>query len=232
MSQTRLLTAFFDSMADAQRAVDRLAEMGVPRSDIQMTAGADTTSTGVTTDTSGNYEEMGFWASLKSLFVPEEDRHTYAEGLRRGGYLVSLHPTQSQYDKAEAILDDEGTVNLDERQQSWRSEGWAGFQQQSGNIATAAGLGEMAGSVGGVTPGMSSAGMSAADGGMSTTGIGAGATSEGTSEGFRGTTSGASTTGRDMVEVIPVVDEQLPVGKREVDNGRVRVRSYVVKTPV
>ena len=33
-------------------------------------------------------------------------------------------------------------------------------------------------------------------------------------------------------EVIPVYEEQLRVGKRDVDHGRVRVRSYVVATPV
>jgi len=33
-------------------------------------------------------------------------------------------------------------------------------------------------------------------------------------------------------QVIPIVEEQLTVGKREVNRGGVRVRSYVVETPV
>lgn len=33
-------------------------------------------------------------------------------------------------------------------------------------------------------------------------------------------------------QVIPLVEEQLSIGKREVERGRVRVRSYVVETPV
>jgi len=33
-------------------------------------------------------------------------------------------------------------------------------------------------------------------------------------------------------EVIPVIEERLRVGKREVGHGRVRIRSYVVETPV
>jgi uncharacterized protein (TIGR02271 family) len=40
----------------------------------------------------------------------------------------------------------------------------------------------------------------------------------------------ASGAGND--EVIPVYEEQLRVGKRDVNHGRVRVRSYVVETPV
>ena len=38
------------------------------------------------------------------------------------------------------------------------------------------------------------------------------------------------TGGRD--EVIPLTEEQLKVGKRDVSHGRVRVRSYVVEEPV
>ena len=33
-----------------------------------------------------------------------------------------------QYDTALDILDDEGSVNLDERAESWRSEGWGGYE--------------------------------------------------------------------------------------------------------
>ena len=33
---------------------------------------------------------VSFWDSLRDLFLPDEDRDTYAEGLRRGGYLVSV----------------------------------------------------------------------------------------------------------------------------------------------
>jgi uncharacterized protein (TIGR02271 family) len=44
-------------------------------------------------------------------------------------------------------------------------------------------------------------------------------------------TSGTARTGGGE-ERIPVVEERLSVGKREVGHGRVRVRSYVVETPV
>jgi uncharacterized protein (TIGR02271 family) len=38
--------------------------------------------------------------------------------------------------------------------------------------------------------------------------------------------------GMDNSDVIPVVEEQLKVGKRQVNKGRVKVRSYAVETPV
>src|SRR4051812_38918097 len=51
----------------------------------------------------------------------------------------------------------------------------------------------------------------------------------------RDTTAGTSTAtdvvGRPHEEVIPVYEEQLRVGKREVSRGSVRVRSYVVEEP-
>jgi hypothetical protein len=46
------------------------------------------------------------------------------------------------------------------------------------------------------------------------------------------TTAPTGPVGTDREERIPVAEERLNVGKREVNQGRVRVRSYVVETPV
>lgn len=71
----------------------------------------------------------GFCDSLGDLFMPEEDRYSYAEGLSRGGQLLTVSGLDSgDYDTVLDILDDEGTVNLDERKASWRSEGWNGYE--------------------------------------------------------------------------------------------------------
>ena len=34
-------------------------------------------------------EDKGFWDSVKDIFMPEDDRDTFAEGVRRGGYLLT-----------------------------------------------------------------------------------------------------------------------------------------------
>ena len=71
----------------------------------------------------------GFWDSLGDLLMPEEDRYSYAEGLSRGGQLLTVSGvTDTEYETVLDILDDEGTVNLDEREASWRSEGWGGYE--------------------------------------------------------------------------------------------------------
>ncbi|MFQ8433671.1 hypothetical protein ACLJK8_20380 [Amaricoccus sp. W119] len=40
--------------------------------------------------------------------MPEDDRYAYAEGLSRGGFLVSLYTSQENRDWILDILDDEG----------------------------------------------------------------------------------------------------------------------------
>ncbi len=126
---TTSVSALFDSQADAERAVDRLVAAGVPRAQIRTVDGASSTG-GTTTASSG--EDRGFWDSLADFFFPEEDRYSYAEGLSRGGCLVAVSElSASEYETALDILDDEGTVNLDEREQNWRSEGWGGYETSS-----------------------------------------------------------------------------------------------------
>src|SRR5918993_3100537 len=179
----RIITAFFDNKKDASEAVERLPRLGLTRDKIKIVEGAPqsgrASSTANQTSTSRT-EPRGFWESLGDLFLPDEDRYTYAEGLSRGGYLVTVKVTDAQYERALDILDDEGTVNIEERAQAWRSEGWTGWEQ--GRKAE------------------------------------------------YGQSGAPSSSTRN--ETIPIVKETLQVGKREVNQGRVRVRSYVVEKPV
>ena len=97
----RTLTAFFDEKDDASLAVQRLRDLGIPETSIRLLGGQGAQG--------GEYREKGFWESLGDMFFPDEDRETYGEGLRRGGYLVTvtgLAPTL--FNEAADILDDEG----------------------------------------------------------------------------------------------------------------------------
>src|SRR5215217_9251743 len=130
--QTRTITAFFDNRTDAEEAAQRLHSAGISRDAVRMTARhQNPPERDVNPDSyrgaSENNEGIGFWEALKDLFLPEEDRHTYAEGLRRGGYLVTVQTQDANYARALDILDDEGTIDLDERAAAWRSEGWTGY---------------------------------------------------------------------------------------------------------
>ncbi|TCR70985.1 hypothetical protein EV561_13716 [Rhizobium sp. BK376] len=69
-------------------------------------------------------EGSKFWPRLGDWFFPDEDRDVYAEGLRRGGFLVSASVDKNNYETAHGILDSEGSIDLDERADLWREEGW------------------------------------------------------------------------------------------------------------
>jgi len=176
---TRTLTAMFNSKPDAERAGQMLvSELNVDRAMIQTSPGEGVTDTGY--DKSRPYEEKGFFGSLKSTAVPDEDRYTYAEGMRRGSVLLTVQVDEAYLDRAADVLEHAGAVNLDEQEETWRKSGWTGYD----------------------------------------------ATAHGTMHPAAAAVQGSQD------ETLKVVQERLVVGKRAVEGGRVRVRSYVVEQPV
>jgi uncharacterized protein (TIGR02271 family) len=212
----RTLTAMYDTRGAAEAARDQLVALGIPSAGVTI-RGTDAGTTATTAPTAD--EDKGFWASLADLFAPEEDRHTYAEGLRRGGHLLSARVPDGMADRASDVLERSGAVDIDERAESWRQGGWTGYQ------AGAAG-----GSGSAATAGMTST--ARAGGAADTAGYASSAGTAGTSAAGLGAAGSATT--RDVAEggVVERAEEQLRVGKREVGGGRVRVRSYVVERPV
>lgn len=198
-SGTLSVSAMFDSQAEAQRAVERLNQAGITSERIRQVAGGSDTAARAGTVEDRN---KGFWDSLEDFFFPDEDRYAYAEGLSRGGYLVTVTGlTGADYETALDILDDEGSINLEEREDSWRSEGWSGYQSSSYG-ASVGGLGGRAGSM------TDSSLTDASDASM------------------------AARDYQSDDASIPVVKERIRIGKRETAHGRVRVRAYTVEEPV
>lgn len=122
---TRSLSAMFDTREQADRAVAALTAAGI--ADAVLTGGDNTGYGSIASDAdlTARRQDRGFFESLGDFFFPEEDRAAYAEGLTRGGYLVTVsNIPASQYETALDILDDEGAVDLGARENEWRSEGW------------------------------------------------------------------------------------------------------------
>lgn len=69
----------------------------------------------------------GVIGALVDAGVDEHDAHVYAEGVRRGGTLVTARVDEEQTDAAMAILCDAGAVDVNERRSAYESRGWAGF---------------------------------------------------------------------------------------------------------
>lgn len=56
--------------------------------------------------------------------IPQEHADTYAEGVRRGGTLVSVRANENEADRVRSILELHKPVNITERQAFYESEGW------------------------------------------------------------------------------------------------------------
>ncbi|MBA3534074.1 MAG: YsnF/AvaK domain-containing protein [Ardenticatenales bacterium] len=69
----------------------------------------------------------GILAGLVDLGVPEDDAHFYAEGIRRGGTLVTVHADDNQIENAVAIMNRYGAIDIDQRADTWRERGWTGY---------------------------------------------------------------------------------------------------------
>lgn len=121
----RAATAFFDSRDAAEAARRDLAEAGFHPDAIAL-AGGD----GAPADDAPILpEDGGFWHALKEFFIPDQDRYTYAEGLRRGGFVLHVTTAAADYERALDILDADGAVDIDERERDWKQDGWAGWQE-------------------------------------------------------------------------------------------------------
>ena len=208
-SPRRMVTALFDSRSDAENAIGRLVNAGVPQDRIGLMPG-DESDASDDAGASSRPEPRGFWGSLGDWLLPDEDRHVYAEGLSRGGYLISVTTGDEHYARVMAILDSEDAIDIDERAESWRSEGWAGW------VGTSTGVG----SATSVSPVVASVRAEDRD-------------ADAVASPGKTSLAGAETSLSERGEhVIPVVEERLRIGKRDVSHGRVRIRAYVVETPV
>jgi uncharacterized protein (TIGR02271 family) len=184
MKQT--VVGVFDSEVDAQRAMQTLAQTEVDPSHVRTTS-ADGTVT---------HPEAGVMGRVRNffsdMFGTDDDRELghYAEAVRRGGAVVRVDiddDDTTRLERVRHVLQDAGAVDLDERVDAWRAQGWSDVDDKSA-IGTSS-------SASGVT-------------------------------GMRPDAAGRTE------DVIPVVKEELAVGKRAVSTGGVRVYSRTVETPV
>lgn len=178
----RTLSAMFDTRTEADAAAESLRAIGA--TDIVLHGEKNEGYVAEPRD-----RDRGFFESLGDFFFPDEDRAAYAEGLNRGGYLVTATNVPDHLvDQASSILDNEGAVDLDAREGEWRNDGWTtddwldpARDDQSRVVARD---------------------VARRDGGL------------------------------DADDKIEVIEERLNIGKRDVERGNVRVRSYVREEPV
>jgi len=226
------IVAMYETEARARAARDALVSNGVPERAISITSGEQGRLAGGV-----DYErsDSGLWGSIKRLFMPDEEAHGYAEGVRRGHAILVVQPdaTMDRHRIVE-LLESTDPVDFDAKLEEWRQAGYSypgatgAGMAAAGAVGAATGTPTVADLPGGNYETRSVSGMSGAQAGTTATP----AASRPPLADVQGTraATGATATGQD--ETIKVIEERLQVGKREVVKGAVRVHSYVVERPV
>lgn len=71
----------------------------------------------------------GLLGALADTGIDEKDAHVYAEGIRRGGTLVSVRAQDSEVTVVREILHRNGQVDPVARGSQYRAAGWNGFEE-------------------------------------------------------------------------------------------------------
>ncbi|SCY87791.1 YsnF/AvaK domain-containing protein [Microvirga guangxiensis] len=222
----KTVTCLFESEAQASSIVRQLEEAGVSQGSICLFSN---TGSNRFWEGAGRFDENRDASDndrvehyLRDNGVPSDDAYAYAEGVRRGHALVAVRCEDDEVDRVVDILDNDNVLDIDERQDAWRSEGWSGYGSGVADL--------------GASP-TTSAGMLGR----------AGLTGDGSMRARDSLQTDSELSSSDRMyadddlqasrrqtgdEVIPVAEEELHVGKREVGHGRVRIRSHVVERPV
>lgn len=191
---TTTLIGIYDDFAQAQKAVQSLTQAGVKQGDISIArnqpAGKGYTTYGgakskdYTTGTSVGDKISNFFDSVFGTDINDDERGIYAESVRRGSVLVTVHADDQMSARATEILNQNGAINFEQRSAQYRAAGYKSYDAKA-PLYTAE------------------------------------------------QTQTESKTFADQGEIaIPIIEEQLTVGKRVVQSGGVRVHTRVTERPV
>jgi stress response protein YsnF len=190
------LVAVYESRAHAERARERLMQLGISATDIRLSADSGTARP-------ASEHRGGFWDWLFGEDIPEHDRNWYDTNLRGGRTAVSvLVRDEAERGRVAEILEEFDPIDFDHGSAAPISE--TGIAGRMGPMARSdvADAGAMSPDATPQPP-LAGATRTGADRGVST----------------------------DSDQVIPVVKEELDVGKRASER-RYRIRTYVVERPV
>ena len=236
------IVAVYENRAQAEAARDALLNAGIPQTAIEV---LDRTSGDAAPGESrieDRNQDEGFWGAIKSLFVPDDEYNAYHHAIGRGHAMVLVMPTGNM-DRSRVIqvLEASGPLDFDAKLEEWRQ---AGYDNTGAPRATERGRAEptvtSGGSGTGYRAGTDNSGALGATtpmtpgGGQRVTETVSMPQTTGTQTGATGRTATGTTqaTAGSPQDTVKVVEERLRVGKREVAQGAVRVRSYVVERPV
>ena len=225
------LIAVFDNRGDAQQALDDLVASGFSRDVARLSegdpsgqSGLQATSNRSEASAAGATQGSGsIGASIKNFFSDifgtdrSVDAQMYSEAVTRGHYVLTLTAdSEPEVERAADIVERYGPVDIDEHAQQWSGGAMAG--QDSAR------MGAM----------QQSQGMSQQSSQQSSQSVQQGSRQGVDLQGsnLQGTQYQDSQQRAADTTAIPVIQEELKVGKREVQRGGVRIYQRVLETPV
>jgi hypothetical protein len=69
----------------------------------------------------------GILGALVDMGIPKEHAHIYAEGVRRGGTLVTVRTEDQQVDRVLGILNRFHPLDIEKHSQGWKQKNWSSF---------------------------------------------------------------------------------------------------------
>ena len=222
------LVAVFDNRADAQSAMDELLASGFSSQEVRMseeatgaTSTMSPTSTMGTTSTAGTTNtpaDEGFGSGIKHFFADlfgsdhDEPTRKYSEAVTRGSHVLTVTTsTLLEVERAADLIERFGPIDIDEKASQWgasdTSDALAGGAMRASSATQ-----QQAALLSQQNQQSQQNSMSSQQG-----------SSIGGSQQLDATGESAA---------IPIIEEQLQVGKREVQRGGVRVFQRMVETPV
>ena len=217
--QQQTLIAVFDNRNDAQLALEDLVSSGFSRSQARLSegdpAGDTSMSSSSSTSTHTDAGDSGFGAGIKNFFSDifggdrSEPAQMYSEAVTRGNYVLTLTADSlAEVERAADIVERYGPVDIDEHSEQWGTGAGIG--------AGTAGMGAMQQSPQTLQQAQP----------MSQQFAGTQDASIGGAQSYQGGQQPSDTT------AIPVIQEELKIGKRAVERGGVRIYQRVIETPV
>src|SRR5437763_14056818 len=120
------VVAMFETYDRALAARDVLVSAGIERSRIEILA-----QSGTAQDASFHYErnDEGIWGAIKKLFMPDDETHVYAEGIRRGYAMVVVRTGAGDQEQIISLLESQDAVDVETHAANWRQSGWSGMHE-------------------------------------------------------------------------------------------------------
>jgi uncharacterized protein (TIGR02271 family) len=232
----KTVVGIFENDNRAERAVERLAEYGFSRDriDVSENYGSNYASSGSTSNRRDNDDNEGFGDKIsnffRNLFDTDDDVRTYSTAAK-GGCVVSVFTDSSdEAERARDILDECGAVDVDDHARRYSFDNndlRTANNPTAGDQDFSATGSEMRNDVNDMRSDLR----------------------EGVDDLGRNTREGINEVREEFSDVrndlrdrdidrdndsrsLPIIEENLHVGKREVEQGGVRIRSRIVEKPV